>query len=48
MHESTGVPSTSTVQAPQCPSPQAILVPVKPIPSRSASASEVPTGTSTV
>ena len=32
MHESVGVPSTSTVHAPQCPSLQAIFVPVSPKP----------------
>src|ERR1700704_4430305 len=46
MHESVGSPSTSTVQAPQCPSLQATFVPVKPNRSRSVSASEVPMGTS--
>src|SRR5215213_5938840 len=47
MHESVGTPSTRTVQAPQCPSLQAIFVPVSPSSSRSVSASDVPTGTST-
>src|SRR5205085_3538620 len=46
MQESTGTPSSCTVQAPQCPSPQAILVPVKPRSSRSTSASVRPTGAS--
>ena len=44
MHESVGVPSTSTVHAPQWPSPQATFVPVSDSSSRSASASVVPTG----
>src|SRR5262249_61395827 len=44
MHESVGLPSTRTVQAPQCPSPQATFVPVSESSSRSASASVVPTG----
>ena len=42
----TGTPSSSTVQAPQCPSPQAIFVPVSPMSSRSVSASVCPTGSS--
>src|SRR3954468_21744364 len=46
MHESVGTPSTRTVHAPQCPSLQAIFVPVSPSSSRSVSASDVPTGTS--
>src|SRR2546423_5948662 len=44
MHESTGTPSSCTVQAPQWPSLQAILVPVRPRSSRNASASVRPTG----
>src|SRR3954453_20813579 len=47
MHESTGTPSSCTVQAPQWPSAQAIFVPVSPSSSRRVSASVVPTGTST-
>ena len=43
MHDSVGTPSTSTVQAPQCPSAQATFVPVSDSSSRSASASVVPT-----
>ena len=46
MHESVGVPSTSTVHAPQWPSLHATFVPVSPKRSRSASASDVPTGAS--
>ena len=46
MQESIGTPSTRTVQAPQWPSLQATFVPVSPMPSRSASASDVPTGAS--
>src|SRR5579872_4443082 len=42
MHESVGRPPTSTVQAPQWPSPQAVLVPVSPISSRKTSAREAP------
>jgi len=34
MHESVGTPSSWTVQAPQCPSPHAIFVPVSPRSSR--------------
>src|SRR5918999_5270861 len=45
--ESTGTPSSCTVQAPQCPSLQATFVPVSPSSSRSTSASEVPTAAST-
>src|SRR6185437_3350376 len=48
MHESTGSPSTRTVHAPQWPSLHATFVPVSPIRSRSASASEVSAGASTV
>src|SRR5690349_6317213 len=47
MHESTGTPSSWTVHAPQCPSPQATFVPVSPSGSRSVSASVWPTGAST-
>ena len=47
MHDSVGTPSTSTVHAPQCPSPHATFVPVSVSSSRSASASVVPTGRST-
>ena len=47
MHDSIGTPPTSTVQAPQCPSPHATFVPVRPRSSRSTSASDRPTGTST-
>ena len=47
MHESAGVPSSRTVHAPQCPSPQAIFVPVSPRSSRSVSASVFRTGPST-
>src|SRR5438552_18964944 len=47
MQESTGVPSSNTVQAPQWPSPHAIFVPVRPTSSRSVSASVRPTDTST-
>src|SRR5947209_9231775 len=43
MHDSVGTPSTSTVHAPQCPSPHAIFVPVSDSSSRSVSASVVPT-----
>src|SRR6478735_5259356 len=46
MQESVGTPSSCTVQAPQWPSPQAILVPVKPRSSRSTCASDRPTGAS--
>src|SRR5262245_3728083 len=46
MHDSVGTPSTSTVQAPQWPSPHAIFVPVSSRSSRSTSASVRPTGTS--
>src|SRR4051812_5995635 len=47
MQESTGTPSSCTVQAPQCPSPQAIFVPVRPSSPRRVSASVGPTGGST-
>src|SRR3954468_8800773 len=47
MHESVGTPSTRPVQAPQWPSLHAIFVPLSPSSSRSASASDVPTGAST-
>src|SRR5580765_266930 len=43
MHERVGTPSTSTVHAPQWPSPHATFVPVSISSSRSASASVVPT-----
>src|SRR5581483_2369727 len=43
MHDSVGTPSTSTVHAPQWPSPHATFVPVSDSSSRSASASVVPT-----
>jgi hypothetical protein len=43
MQESAGTPSTSTVQAPQCPSPHATFVPVRESSSRKTSASVVPT-----
>src|SRR5436189_3089656 len=46
MQESTGTPSSWTVQAPQCPSPQAIFVPVRPRSSRKTCASDRPTGAS--
>ena len=46
MHDSVGTPSSCTVQAPQCPSLHAILVPVSPSSSRSTCASDRPTGTS--
>ena len=45
MQESIARPSTSTVQAPQVPSSQAIFVPVRPTCSRSSSASVAPSGT---
>src|SRR2546421_2446244 len=48
MHESTGTPSTSTVQAPQWPSLHAIFVPVRPSSSRRTAARLVSTGTSTL
>ena len=38
MHESVGASSTSTVQAPHVPSPQAIFVPVRPAWERISSA----------
>src|SRR5690349_6161913 len=44
MQESTGTPSSCTVQAPQWPSLQATLVPVRPRSSRRVSASDCPTG----
>src|SRR3954463_10120306 len=44
MQESTGTPSSCTVQAPQCPSPHATLVPVSVRSSRRVSASVRPTG----
>src|SRR4051812_28466766 len=44
MHDSTGTPSSCTVQAPQCPSPHATLVPVSVRSSRRVSASVRPTG----
>src|SRR4029453_9886255 len=44
MHESTGTPSSCTVQAPQWPSLQATFVPVRPRSSRSVSARVRPTG----
>src|SRR5204862_3928212 len=47
MHESTGTPSSCTVQAPQWPSAQATFVPVRPRSPRSVSASVWPTGAST-
>src|ERR671930_155510 len=47
MHESTGTPSSWTVQLPQWPSPQAIFVPVSPSGPRSVSARVWPTGAST-
>src|ERR671924_1306416 len=47
MHDRTGTPSSCTVQAPQCPSLHAIFVPVRPIASRSVSASDRPTWVST-
>src|SRR5213593_2714940 len=47
MHESVGVPSTRTVQAPQWPSPHATFVPVRPSSSLRTAARERPTGAST-
>src|SRR5919198_388911 len=47
MHDRAGMPSRSTVQAPQWPSPQAIFVPVRPRSSRRTYASGRPTGGST-
>ncbi|HYX88240.1 MAG TPA: molybdopterin cofactor-binding domain-containing protein, partial [Gaiellaceae bacterium] len=47
IQESTGTPSSWTVQAPQWPSPQAIFVPVRPSSPRRVSASVRPTGGST-
>src|SRR5205823_4827466 len=44
--ESAGTPSSCTVQAPQCPSPHATLVPVSPRSSRKTWASDLPTGAS--
>src|SRR6476661_6215716 len=46
MHERIGVPSTWTVQAPQCPSLHAIFVPVKPSSSRNTCARLTPIGAS--
>src|SRR5437773_7910659 len=46
MQERVGTPSSCTVQAPQCPSPHATFVPVRPRSSRSTCASERPTGAS--
>src|SRR5262245_63079921 len=43
MHERAGTPSSITVHAPQCPSPHATFVPVRPRSSRSTCASERPT-----
>src|SRR5882724_12409664 len=45
-HESTGAPSTSTVQVPHSPSSQPCLVPVSPRSSRSTSTRVLWTGTS--
>src|ERR671930_733177 len=47
MQERVGMPSRSTVHAPQWPSPQAIFVPVRPRSSRRTYASGRPTGGST-
>src|SRR5205823_6208329 len=47
MHESTGTPSSCTVQAPQWPSAHATFVPVRPRSPRRVSASVWPTGAST-
>src|SRR5437763_3771022 len=47
MHDRTGIPSRSTVHAPQWPSPQATFVPVSPRSSRSTAASDRSTGGST-
>src|SRR4029079_7437299 len=46
-HDSTGRPSSTTVQLPQVPSPHATLVPVSPSRSRSSAASVHPSGTFT-
>src|SRR5947199_7014331 len=46
MQESAATPSSCTVQAPQCPSPQATFVPVRPRSSRNTCPSDRPTGAS--
>src|SRR5687768_4595462 len=47
VHERSGLPSRSTVQAPHCATPQPYLVPVKPIASRRTHSSGVSPSTST-
>src|SRR5439155_25376971 len=47
VHERSGLPSRSTVQAPHCATPQPYLVPVKPIASRRTHKSGVSPSTST-